>query len=96
MRIDEIREALEGNHYACSDYSSYTVTRLSFKENYQCRWYKYYAYTSSDLEYTYQYTIELDGDDAYVVINSVKYEVDTDSYGEVESLTNMNNGDVYD
>ncbi len=89
----EISEALEGNRYSnMGDW----YTRLSFKEDYKCDWYRYYLYIDNELEYTKDYTIEIRGKDIYVIVGDTKYEVRMDKDGDIDALVDEETGDVYD
>ena len=95
LKIKKISDALAGNSYMYSDYTLYTLTDLTFTDDGQCEYYKYFAYTDNTYEYTVDYSIRLDGSDAYVEVQGKEYEV-VMSGDTATALIEVDSGNRYD
>ena len=88
MRKAEIRKQLAGETFIFYERSTYSISKdtLEFVDEETCEENSYYiGYSSWENEYTWSYEIELDGDDAYVLVGIKKCRIDF-SGGKIESL----------
>ena len=106
-RVQEVVDELEGNSYTFYEVNyythvpdTYTYKNFEFYEGMECKYEYYYSNIDAGNNYTREYEVEFRDDEVVLIMGAGEYAdeylVNFHRNGSIESLTDLENGEVYE